>query len=103
MIYLLDTNVVSQQMAPRPHPAARHFLETTPVDETFLSVITLMEIRAGIEKLKPDSAKRVALERWLTRRVPKHFPNASCRSQQKSPTWPDVCSQQKSKPHALHL
>ena len=74
MIYLLDTNVVSQQTVQRPHPAAFDFLETTPVDQTYLSVITVMEIRAGIEKLKPESDKRTTLERWLTYKIPKQFP-----------------------------
>ena len=74
LIYLLDTNVVSQQTVERPHPAAFDFLETIPVDQSYLSVITLMEIRAGIEKLKPGSAKRAVLEPWLTRRIPKQFP-----------------------------
>ena len=73
LIYLLDTNVVSQQTVERPYPAALDFLERTPVNQTYLSVITLMEIRAGIERLKSDSDKRAVLERWLTYKIPKQF------------------------------
>ena len=73
MIYLLDTNIVSHQMVDRPNDAAMRFLNETPQEASFLSVMTLMEIRAGIEKLEPTSGKRIKLERWLTHRVPQKF------------------------------
>ena len=65
---------MSRSKVEQPHAAVFAFLEGTPVEQTYLSVITLMEIRAGIEKLKPDSNKRVVLERWLTHKIPKRFP-----------------------------
>lgn len=70
MIYLLDTNIVSQQMVDRPDISAARFLGATPQEDAFLSVITLMEVRAGIEKLNAESPKRTKLERWLTHRLP---------------------------------
>ena len=73
MRYLLDTNIVSQQMVDRPDISAARFLQATPQDLTYISVMTLMEIRAGIERLDGTSGKRKRLEHWLLHRLPKRF------------------------------
>lgn len=62
--YLLDTNVVSEPMRPRPEPAVLRWLEARDPLDLFLSSITLGELVAGVRKLEP-SARRRALERWL--------------------------------------
>jgi toxin FitB len=62
--YLLDTNVLSETRRPRPDPAVIAFLETTDEDSLFLSVITLAELRRGVDRL-PSGRRRSALNEWL--------------------------------------
>ncbi|AFU04015.1 type II toxin-antitoxin system VapC family toxin [Nocardia brasiliensis] len=63
--YVLDTCAVSEWMKPQPDPGLIRWLHTADEDRLHLSVITLGEIRKGIEKL-PDSPKRQRLVEWLT-------------------------------------
>lgn len=63
-MYLLDTNVISETRKPRPSPAVMQWLQAN--DELlYLSVISLGEIRMGIDRLA-EGAKRRALEGWLS-------------------------------------
>lgn len=64
MNYLLDTCVVSELVKPLPNKAVVRFLNTVPDNRLFLSVITIGELRKGINKL-PDSKKRNKLDDWL--------------------------------------
>jgi toxin FitB len=64
--YLLDTNVVSELTKPRPNPNVEAWFRTTPATDLHLSVITLGEIRKGIELRRgvgPRDAER--FESWL--------------------------------------
>ena len=68
MSYLLDTNVISELQKPRPHPQVLDWYNAVPENALYLSVVTLGEIRSGIEQArhnKPESADR--LEEWLGR------------------------------------
>ena len=65
MNYLLDTYAVSDWMKPRPDPGLIEWLDSVDEDRTYLSVITLGELRRGVERL-PDSARRERLAQWLT-------------------------------------
>jgi toxin FitB len=49
---------------PRPDAAVIAFLETTDEDSLFLSVITLAEVRRGVDRL-PTGRRRSALSDWL--------------------------------------
>ena len=64
MSFLLDTNVVSEWVKPRPDSGLIAWLEGVDEDTVFLSVITVAELRYGIERL-PVSKKRVQLDDWL--------------------------------------
>ena len=64
MSYLLDTNVVSEWTKPRPHPAVVAFLASTDEDLLFLSVVTLAELRRGVDRLALGR-RRAALSDWL--------------------------------------
>lgn len=64
MKWLLDTNVVSEWVKPRPDTGVIRWLEAADEDELFLSVVTLAELWHGVERL--DGGKRKALlQRWL--------------------------------------
>jgi predicted nucleic acid-binding protein len=62
--FLLDTNVISELIKPRPDPKVRNWIDTTDEPLLFLSVLTVGEIRKGIVKLK-DRGRRSSLEMWL--------------------------------------
>lgn len=64
---LLDTNIVSEIRKPRPPAALSAWFEAQDPDSLFISVITLGEIREGIERLRVRDATRAqALGLWLT-------------------------------------
>lgn len=52
--YLLDTNVVSEARKPRPHPSVQEFLISVSDSHTYISVLTIGELRKGISKLGAD-------------------------------------------------
>lgn len=64
MSYLLDTNVVFELVRPKPDAAVLEWFATTPDNALFLSVLTLGEIRKGVEKLT-DAQRREKLRIWL--------------------------------------
>lgn len=67
MTHLLDTNVVSDlRRGPRTNRGVAAWFEARQADELCLSVVTLGEIRQGIERLRPrDAAQAEALDAWL--------------------------------------
>jgi toxin FitB len=64
MSFLLDTNVVSEPIKPRPDPGLASWLASVDEDRTFLSAVTLAEISFGIER-RETGERRAKLERWL--------------------------------------
>lgn len=72
MNFLLDTNVVSEWTKPRPDAGVVAWLAEADEDRTFISVITIAELRHGIERL-PAGARRQRLDSWLTEQVPQRF------------------------------
>ena len=70
--YLLDTNAVSDWVKPRPNPGLIRWMESADEDRVFLSVITLAELRYGVERM-PAGARRHRLETWLQRDLPLRF------------------------------
>jgi toxin FitB len=66
MPYLLDTCIISELRRPNCNPGVAAWMSSIDPDEAFLSVITLGEIRSGIELHRRKDAKAAgALERWL--------------------------------------
>jgi len=70
--FLLDTNAVSEWVKPRPNPGLIGWMELADEDRVFLSVISLAEVRYGIERLSAG-ARRNRLERWLRDELPLRF------------------------------
>ena len=64
MTYLLDTCVISELVAKRPDPRVTQWIDSVDPESVYLSVVTIGEIRKGIEKIR-DPARKEALERWL--------------------------------------
>lgn len=66
MKYLLDANVMSEFMKTAPDNRVLTWWESTSEDSLYLSVITLGEVRKGIERLRPRDPQRAAsYEAWL--------------------------------------
>jgi toxin FitB len=72
--FLLDTNVISELIKPKPEPKVTAWIDDTDEELLFLSVLTLGEIRRGVVLL-PRSARRTALEAWLGKELPLRFSN----------------------------
>ena len=68
MAWLLDTNILSELRRPRPEPKVLAFVAAQPLEQLYISVVTLAELRFGIE-LVSEPSRRVALNDWLTHRV----------------------------------
>ena len=64
MSYLIDTNVISELARPKPDAAVLDWFGNTPDEALFLSVLTLGEIRKGVEKLL-EPQRREKLRLWL--------------------------------------
>lgn len=64
MNYILDTNVISELIAPKPNSNVTRWIEGVDSDHVFISVITVGELKKGIDKL-PDSKGKEMLDQWL--------------------------------------
>ncbi len=74
MSYLLDTNVISElRKGKRAERSVAEWFEGLADQEIYLSVLTIGEIRRGVESVRrrdPDSAS--ALDGWLARLTEAH-------------------------------
>lgn len=72
MSFLLDTNAVSEWVKPRPNPGLIGWMESADEDRIFISVVSLAELRYGVERLATGS-RRNRLEGWLRDELPLRF------------------------------
>lgn len=72
MSYLVDTNVISELRRREPDPNVVEWFEQRPSTALFLSVLTLGEIRKGIE-LVTEGKRKLRLLDWLEVELPKFF------------------------------
>jgi len=70
--FLLDTNVVSEWVKPRPNPGLVGWMESADEDRIFISVVSLAELRYGVERMAAGS-RRNRLEQWLQHELPLRF------------------------------
>jgi toxin FitB len=70
--FLLDTNVVSEWVKPVPNPGVIAWTADVDEDRVFLSVITLAEVRHGVERM-PAGSRRRGLAEWLEEDLPLRF------------------------------
>jgi len=65
-VFLLDTNVVSEQRKPKPHGAVIAWLAGIRESDLFISAMTIAEIQAGAERTRIDNPiKAIELESFL--------------------------------------
>lgn len=72
MSYLLDTNVLSELVRNRPDSAVVSWFDQVPDDGLYISVLTLGEIRKGVEQVA-DAARKEKLRVWLEHTLPDWF------------------------------
>lgn len=72
MSYLIDTNVLSELCRKQPDPGVVEWFARHPAHSLYLSVLTLGEIRKGIEGVA-DATRRQALLDWLETELPAFF------------------------------
>jgi hypothetical protein len=72
--YLVDTNVVSElRKRDRCNANVARWFDSCPAEEVFLSVLTVGEIRRGVERIRSrDPEAAAALDGWLARVVAEH-------------------------------
>ena len=58
MSLLLDTNVVSEGMKPQPNTGVIAWMATVDEDRVYISVVTLTELRYGIERMAAGSRRK---------------------------------------------
>jgi predicted nucleic acid-binding protein len=70
--FLLDTNAISEWQKPRPNPGLIAWTESADEENLFLSVVTLAELRYGVERMASGSRRR-RYEQWLEYELPLRF------------------------------
>ena len=70
--YLLDTNIPSETLRPRPDANVAAWLKSQVKDSQFLSVVTMGELRKGATLL-PLSDKRTQIEQFIDALIPAWF------------------------------
>ena len=68
MAWLLDTNILSELRRPKPEQKVVAFVAGCPLDQLYISAVTLAEIRFGIE-LVGELNRRADLNDWLANKV----------------------------------
>jgi toxin FitB len=66
--WLIDTNVVSETVTPRPNPRVVGWFEAQRAQDLAVSVVTIAELQHGVW-LTRDEAKRAELARWVDTRI----------------------------------
>ncbi len=74
MSYLLDTNVISELARSKPNKNVLTWFQNVPSETLHLSVLSLGEIRKGVEALSNHDRKE-KLRLWLETELPNWFGN----------------------------
>jgi len=73
--YLLDTNIISEFVSKKPNQKVLDYVSSLDENDVYLSVITIGEIRFGIEKLDKEKQKKKikSLSDWLNNDLMQRF------------------------------
>lgn len=72
MNYLIDTNIISELVKPRPNERVIKWFQTIDNENIYISVLTLGEIRKGADQLT-DGSKKEKLRQWIENDLPNWF------------------------------
>jgi predicted nucleic acid-binding protein len=66
VMYLLDTNVISELRRPTPHTGLVAWLSGIEPEQLFISAVTLGELQAGVENVRRRDARQAEIiESWI--------------------------------------
>ena len=66
MRYLIDTCVISELSARKPAESVRRWFGSVSDEDLYLSVVTIGELRKGIDRLSADNPRKQKLEAWFS-------------------------------------
>ena len=72
MAFLLDTNVVSETVRPRPDKTVLDWIEAQVPSDLFLAAQTIGELVRGARKVR-EQARRERFERWIEQDLARQF------------------------------
>jgi toxin FitB len=72
MSYLIDTNVISEFVRSQPNQHVVQWVEKIPPQALYISVLTIGDIRKGVEKI-PSPSRREKIRLWLEQDLPEWF------------------------------
>jgi toxin FitB len=72
LTYLIDTNVLSELRRREPNPNVVRWITERPATSLHVSVLTLGELRRGLEAL-PEGERKLRLLDWLEVQLPTYF------------------------------
>jgi predicted nucleic acid-binding protein len=91
-MYMLDTNVISETAKKKPNPNVLRWLASVDSNKLVLSVLSLGEIRKGVERLT-EHAKKQQIMRWLEMDLIAHFAGRIITIDEKvADKWGYLCS-----------
>ncbi len=68
LVFLLDTNIVSELRKPRPHGGVIAWLRALDERDIYVSVVTFGELQSGVEITREQDAEKAAqIEGWIDR------------------------------------
>jgi toxin FitB len=65
---ILDTNVISELMAPRPNILVLRWMDSQPISSIWVTSVNIYEVRSGLQSMpagKRQSALATLFEEWL--------------------------------------
>jgi toxin FitB len=66
VMYLLDTNIISELRRSRPNAGLTAWLSGLTSDQVFISAVTLGELQAGVENARQqDTGRANIIESWI--------------------------------------
>ncbi|MCY3702799.1 MAG: type II toxin-antitoxin system VapC family toxin [Rhodospirillales bacterium] len=72
MAFLLDTNVISETVRPRPDKTVLHWIEAQTPSDLFLAAQSIGELVRGVRKVR-EQARRERFARWIEQDLARQF------------------------------
>ena len=74
-MFVIDTNVISELRLPaKADPRVMAWSKSIPFDQTFLSVMSILELEVGVLRLeRKDKSRALVLREWLDMEIAQNF------------------------------